>query len=228
MSMLVSDYDGTFSGTITDKLELYLNIKAINKFLENGNTFVIATGRSFESIKREIKRHSIPYNYLICNDGSTLFDKDDNILFANYITKSDIDLISDFLKNENILYNLYNSFGVSYNEKDIVEFEIILNKLNELNKIKEFINNNLSDFCFNKLFMNAFLRKDCHKDFGIKKLVEIISYIGAIYTIGNDYNDIEMLREYNGYKVLFSNIRDLDIPITPTVSTFVKKIMKNI
>ena len=59
MSMLVSDYDGTFNGSVTTSLELNLNIKAVREYMEKGNTFVIATGRAYTSIKGEINRFDL-------------------------------------------------------------------------------------------------------------------------------------------------------------------------
>ena len=42
MKLLVSDYDGTLK---SDVKNLKININAIKKFMDEGNTFCIATGR---------------------------------------------------------------------------------------------------------------------------------------------------------------------------------------
>lgn len=78
MKMVVSDYDGTlFNG----KQSLIDNIEAIDSFRKNCNLFVIATERSFPSIKKEINFYNIPYDYLICNNGSVIFDNNNNVLY---------------------------------------------------------------------------------------------------------------------------------------------------
>ena len=84
MKLLVSDYDGTFN---EDKSlsKINDNIDAVKRFMGNGNLFAFATGRSFYSIKGETSRYKIPYDYLICNNGSAIFDRDDNLIFQNTI-----------------------------------------------------------------------------------------------------------------------------------------------
>ena len=77
--LLVSDYDGTF---YSDLRNLKINIKAIEKFRKAGNLFAISTGRAYDSIKKECKKHNIPYDYLFCNDGAVLFNKDDGLIYA--------------------------------------------------------------------------------------------------------------------------------------------------
>src|SRR5574344_1034320 len=95
MKLLVSDYDGTLKPDIKN---LYLNIEAIKRFKEKGNTFMISTGRSFVSIKKEITKYNIPYDFLSCNDGAILFDNNDNILYKNIIEKELLILLLEQLK----------------------------------------------------------------------------------------------------------------------------------
>ena len=73
MKLLVSDYDGTLKSSVKD---LMLNIEAINKFREKGNLFVIITGRG-KSIREYIEEYNIPYDYLICENGAIIYDKND-------------------------------------------------------------------------------------------------------------------------------------------------------
>ena len=49
--VLVVDYDRTLFINNSDMLN---NINSINKFRENGNIFIIATGRTYNSLKKEI------------------------------------------------------------------------------------------------------------------------------------------------------------------------------
>lgn len=71
MYVLASDYDGTLKTRIHD---LHINIKSLKKFRSLGNKFIIATGRSFESIKKEIDEFEILFDYLSCNDGAVSFN----------------------------------------------------------------------------------------------------------------------------------------------------------
>ena len=85
--LLVSDYDDTL---YTSSKSLYFNILAIEKFRKNGNKFAIATGRNFISIDSLIRKYKIPYDYLICNDGSIIFDNKHNIISAHYLSNSEV------------------------------------------------------------------------------------------------------------------------------------------
>src|SRR5574344_513211 len=85
MKLLVSDYDGTLNPDCTHLEELRLNIKAIRNLKESGHKFMLSTGRNFSSIKEEIKKHNIPYDYLSCNDGAALFNENDELIMASYI-----------------------------------------------------------------------------------------------------------------------------------------------
>ena len=56
MKLLASDYDRTL---YTNEKNLMLNMKAIKKFRLYCNKFVLVTGRSFKSIKKEIEYYNI-------------------------------------------------------------------------------------------------------------------------------------------------------------------------
>lgn len=99
MKLLASDYDGTlhYGGAIMEE-----DLDAIRKWKEDGNLFVLATGRSLQSIKEQIKKFDIPYDYLITNNGGMVFDGSDNEMMANYldyITAIDIIYAAKELEN---------------------------------------------------------------------------------------------------------------------------------
>jgi len=77
MDLLVTDFDGTFYDNNYEN-----NIKFIES-LSNIN-FVIATGRNFPSLKKDLK---IKCDYYICNDGGYILDKDYNLIYRNHINK---------------------------------------------------------------------------------------------------------------------------------------------
>ena len=84
MKLLVSDYDDTL---YTSDYSIRLNVEAIKKFRKNGNLFAISTARDFTSIKEEIKKHNIPYDFLSCYNSNAIYDKDDNIIRVKYLIK---------------------------------------------------------------------------------------------------------------------------------------------
>ena len=78
VKILVADYDNTF---YTDENQLYKNIECIREFQNNGNLFVISTSRSWKSMKKEIDTYKIPFDYLCCNTGGSIFDHDGDLLY---------------------------------------------------------------------------------------------------------------------------------------------------
>ena len=84
MKLIVSDFDLTFFDENYDE-----NIELINSFVDKGNMFIIATGRSYELLKKEIENKNIKFKYLICSDGAVILDENLNIIrqivFDDYI-----------------------------------------------------------------------------------------------------------------------------------------------
>ena len=85
MGMLVSDYDGTF--LTTSKIDLIINCRTIEKYIMDGNYFLLSSGRPYDSIMKQIKKHNIPYTHLGASDGTFLFDSQNNLLKAGRINK---------------------------------------------------------------------------------------------------------------------------------------------
>lgn len=99
MKIVISGFDGT----------LYSNNqiacpKKINKFIREGNLFIIATGRNIALLKKDIDRYGLNVNYFICNDGAMILDQ-----FLNVIYRTDIDdtmirsLYNDLRDDTNVL-----------------------------------------------------------------------------------------------------------------------------
>lgn len=226
MKLLAVDYDGTFK---TDIKNFYLNIIEVEKFREKGNKFAIVTGRSFKSIKRELKRYDIKYDYLSCNNGLVIFDANDNLVAEFPLDKETIELVND-TKTYN--YNIqsieyYDAYSKTQNLDNVVEIGIKFNG----NKSCKIYKNTLE-----KLMPNVSLYKDNKRVFIGDKVnksdaVYLISqleniYPSDIYTIGDGNNDLEMLKKYNGHRVLYSypSLWNKKIPVTREVHTFVKKL----
>lgn len=208
--MLVADYDDTFYKNEEDLNE---NLKRMKKFKEQGNVFVIATSRSWKSISEEIHKHNIPYDYVCCNTGAGIFDKNGKQIYANYLAKDqkeEVEKILDMflLTKPNALS--ITRFGIQEEqEKDsntIVGYKIKGNE-EDLNFLNTLFENSpvTSDFQIiwkkdqGKLFLNNKLNT---KDKAIEQLGEVfpISDYNVI-TVGDDDVDFTMLKRYNGYRM---------------------------
>lgn len=229
MKLLVVDYDGTFKSNIKN---LNINIKKINEFMKKGNKFVIATGREYKSLKDEINFYDIKYDYIICNNGLVIFDNMDNIVYINPLIKEELDFIYKFIKKEDKLdiIKLYNAYSSTVIPKDILEVLAVFETIKTAKKVKkelEKFKNELHCYQFEK---SIFIGKCSTKATAIKEIEKIEDIKKEdIYTVGNDINDIEMLKEYNGYKMLNSNKQLLfqKIPIVRQVHTLAKKLIKD-
>ena len=76
--MIVSDYDETFY--LNDK-DIENNKIAVDEFRKHGNIFVIATGRSYFDLQNKVNMYHFEYDYALINHGSTIIDKNNNIIY---------------------------------------------------------------------------------------------------------------------------------------------------
>lgn len=227
MKLLVSDYDGTFNED--NKLsKINKNIDAVKRFMDNGHIFAFATGRSYDSIKKEITKYHIPYNYLICSNGSIVFDRKDRVLFQNTIL---VDTVKKTLRYLNKLgfvksLELRDAYGRSTSDyNNVCEIVCTLKFKNSLDArmVREEI-----AFLDSFSFMNVIIfKEELDKKDGIY-VVSGIEGIGKedIYTIGDASNDRGMLDEFNGFKMPYSypEIMFSEARIVRSVKSLVRKI----
>lgn len=91
MKLLATDYDGTLK--FADGV-LPADMAAIRQWRKDGNLFAIVTGRSKESITKEMEENDIQVDFLVTNNGGMVFDANDNILLSSTLdTITAIDLM---------------------------------------------------------------------------------------------------------------------------------------
>ena len=202
MNLLVSDYDQTLS---MDDITIKLNIKKINEFRKNGNLFMLSTGRDYQSIKKEIKKYNINYDYLSCSDGTSLYDTSDNIFLAK-LDYEDLKK-TEYLK---LKYKLMISFfDINSDESRLPEERIIEIKSPSYKKIMAEILPYFDKYLINsdyKCYYNCILikPKGVNKSTTIAYLEKKLDLSKKdIFTIGDHDNDSEMIRDYNGFSMLW-------------------------
>lgn len=210
MFVLVSDYDGTFKTRIHD---LKINIREIKKFRERGNIFAIATGRPFSSIEKEINKHGIELDFLACNDGAAIFDDKLNQVKAHYLTPEQLTFISSLLGEYPNL-----SLGRFFSPKEIfknsipepIEIEIIKEPGTSF---KPFISNlqlTYPSLHYFKAGKSLFIKGSVTKSTAVAEITNCLNFEVPkkhIYTIGDELNDIEMIRDYNGVRMFEAHPR---------------------
>lgn len=226
MIILASDYDGTLkiNGKIAEADD-----QAIRSFQAQGNLFGIVTGRTVGMIKHELMKYHVPFDFLICANGATIVNQDYHILEQTDLCFDDaLDLIEDCKqRNVSIIVSDGNQYGPLFdhrknisnhkqapepNEDRISGDEILKRKriglmvicsdsLEESLSLKNELEQKYKgkmNFHYNNGVIDV-TAWNVDKSQGIKKLEE--KWKVSFNVIGDGYNDICMLDEFNSFAV---------------------------
>ena len=193
MNLIISDFDGTFYDNNYEE-----NIKFVES-IKNNYDFVVATGRHFKSLKRDLK---ISCKYYICNDGGYIVDDKEKIIYKNYLNDNELKIVYDRIKElkyEDYYIDYIEYFDVKIN-KNASKISIKIRD-NNAHEDMNYIINNLNDTYgyLSENWINILPKKSC-KEEAIDKLLKITNYEN-VYVIGNEINDYGMLKKYNGYLI---------------------------
>lgn len=191
MKMLVSDYDNTFSVDIKN------NINSVQNFMKN-NIFVIATGRSFIDFKKVEEKYNIKYNYLIIDHGATIV-YDDKIIYTKCIDNDVLKKLINLLNN-NIVFLCSGLKKINILE-NITKINVHYDDIETSKKMNDFLNTNYKDY-INSYLINPYTIEItsnlASKRIAIDYLNDVLN-VDSIYTIGDSYSDIDMIKSYNGF-----------------------------
>ena len=200
--ILVSDYDQTFY--LNDK-DIEKNKKSVENFRKQENIFIFATGRSYFDFMNKAEQYKLKWDYLIINHGATILDKNNNII-SNYTIDNDVikNIKKDLEIEKAIKYfccNLENS-RTDFNDKDLTKIYAKYEK-DKAEQINSLINKKYSEFvnCYlvSGNAVEIISNKTC-KSYAIEEIAQIEKVNREnIFTIGDGYSDIEMIKNYNGY-----------------------------
>ena len=227
--LLVCDYDQTLN---FDFLTFMYNLRKVRQFREKNNIFAISTGRCYDSIIYEIKKYSIPYDYLSCSDGMTLYDNNNHLLFASYIDPSVIaylETICNWTKliKEMQKYHILDHKG----DGDVVECVLKTMTLENMRYLRETLKTTLPTIKVNNFLTTLYLKNAANnKSLTIEKIKELEGiYDYNIYTIGDHNNDVSMIRDYNGSCMMLSTkkARMYSLKRYLTVGQFINDIMND-
>ena len=229
MYILSSDFDGTLfiNGSISQK-----DRDAINKFREEGNLFIINTGRSLPDIFHQFDTQNLEADYYIGSNGSMVADKNRKTLYKSEFSKDLSKEIYGFFKDKLsqdvffIAIDDENLTGVEFYDKDFVFFKDKYTNINEAftdnivtmfaqardkENTAKIIKKLKSEFGDRAIFTNTAPYIDITQNLNNKATgLNIIEQVETnniidIYTIGDELNDVSMLTAYNGYIMDHSN-----------------------
>lgn len=234
--ILVSDYDGTL---FLNDDDIRINIQMIDEFRKKGNFFVIATGRSYESIKKQIKKYNISFDYLILGHGTVILDRKEKPInfyaIDNLVAKNIINSISSF-KNNISKIRLYGILkeDININDESVTKIRILTKTIEASKNISEYINSNFNEYVKSYVIdATEYIFTEIisiNTDKG-KAIEEILKYKNVskenVYVIGDGSNDIEMIEKYNGYGMINSDqcVINVSIKIYNSVSDLIKEII---
>ena len=209
--IIVSDYDRTLKidGKISDN-----NLKAIKRFRELGNIFVINTGRSYQYFQKEMKNQSFSFDYAICGSGSQIVDNQFKLIDFTQINVEEITSLIDRIYESSALlfqfsspnyYEVHKREDNTWNEPDFIEsINTCACRFNTIEEASSFhstikcgeISAHLNYFSIDMTHKNT------NKSNGIDRLIEQLSLDRShIYVIGDGINDLPMIIKFNGYAV---------------------------
>lgn len=231
--MLVSDYDQTFY--LNDQ-DIEINKKEVKNFRDKGNIFIIATGRSFLDFKNKVNMYDIAYDYVILNHGATILDKNDNIIF-NFPIYSEV--IGD-IKNDICLEESINNFccsglesRVDFIHSDLTKIHVKYDTKDKAEKVNKIINNKYSKYVISYYVTSnsiEIISNKTNKSNAIKLLTKKLDIDDEnVYSIGDGYSDIEMVRDFKGYCMTDSvdELKQVAISKMESVSDLLKELLND-
>lgn len=204
MRLIVSDLDGTLLLRGETKLHR-LTISAIEKILDKGAIFCVASGRNYGELKR-IFEGFCDKIYFIANDGALIVHKEKTI-YETPIDNTELKLFND--EKTFVAHGKYLSFVKSESERFVrnikEQYFGHIVRIYGTEEIDEPIykmtlyNQNDSSFDLGKIYYDKsiceYVKKDINKGKAVSELLKILKMNEADVTaIGDGLNDIEMLK----------------------------------
>lgn len=228
MKVLASDYDGTLR---TQERVNKKDLDMIHEFRKAGHMFGLVTGRSMESIKTEIEKNGIEFDFIVANNGGVIYDRNFKKLQCLYFDfNRALDIISyikgvdcvsyvindgyhryKFAVNEAAIDHKYADMPNNNNREEdvldngkIAQLVISLNDSVLAEEIAHHINVNFKGYACAYVNINCV---DIVPD-GVSK-AEGLYFIeneydlvhDDIYAIGDSFNDLPMIEEFHGCAV---------------------------
>ena len=200
--ILVSDFDGTLRQDNGDMERVRL---AIEVFRGIGNTFVIATGRSYPDFDMAISRYGLSFDYVILNHGATVLDLQNRVLENLVLDDELVKTLEKELKSDLSVkcyvgdcWRNYLDFGVREVTKITAEYQSREKALERCKEINLQYADNLK--CFYAGAGNLeIVSIEADKSRAIEKLQTQLNWKDEdISVIGDDINDLGMIGRYGG------------------------------
>lgn len=230
--IIISDFDDTIY--VNQKIEKEI-VELVHKFREEGNLLIIASGSSYPSLISKIGNSGLEYDYLICDHGCNII-KDDKLIYYKLIDNDIVEeLIRDYEleKGENNFIISMDKGNADFDNKEISKIHISFTNKGDDFKVREKLinkyNNKINVYCLVNYYNSIeIINGECSKLNAIQKIIDTEKIeSNNIYTIGDGYSDIEMVKKYNGYCVKKSvdELKNVSSKVYDTFKDFISDII---
>lgn len=229
MKILASDFDETIY-FVNNQEKTRKNIAAIREFISSGNIFCIITGRNYSDLKLLLNDLSLPYSYLICEDGAKIFNNIDYCLDTILLKRSEIESIVPILEENNCDYYLDDGYNKTTNYDDCVKIVVNCQDDSFKQKIVKIIKENSNVHIYASRTHVNIINESVNKENALKRLLNIeeLDY-HLLYVIGDNDNDYEMLKTFRGatLKKHHPKLDELNKKEYDTLKEYVEELMQN-
>ena len=229
MKILASDFDETIY-FLDDKEKNKKNAEAIRNFISQGNIFCIITGRNYTVLKQLLKEENIPYSYLICEDGAKIFNNVDYCLDTILLEENEVKEIVKILEEEKCDYYLDDGYNKTEYYKDCVKAVVRCSDKQEKERIVNQEKEKIDVHIYASRTHVNIIHKTVNKKNALKKLfnIEHLDY-NNLHVIGDNDNDYEMIKEFNGVVIKKHNkvLDELNTKEYDTLSDYIEELMNN-
>lgn len=224
MKIAASDFDGTLyrNGDVTKE-----EIEAIKKWRENGNLFGVITGRNYASLREDLDLFDVEYDFIISTNGALIRDGQGNVLRSFEVDAEIAKGLLDIGIKHNAIWSelMYlDSFHRRVIEHRTADAEMKINRdiLNETASFHQmsFTFPDIDDALNLTEYINETYKGKLSAYsliYGDTANIDIVQYgvskASALYTLGemknvckediitfgDNFNDIPMIREFDGY-----------------------------
>ena len=219
--ILASDFDGTmFVGHELNPK----NLEFINEFKSEGNKFGIVTGRDLYMTKLVIEEYHIPFDFIICNNGTVVYDSEYNVMFGEVLDDriyqqllSDQDLDRSYyrvISNPDGRY-IIEGFDVEGTRNQYYTEVITMEEARGLKNVYQvdtkYENHDIvlgmidkAEQKYPTIQIHPNIETIDYAPPGTNKchaLEEVVAHFGDenVVTIGDGLNDLKMIEKYDGY-----------------------------
>ena len=228
MKFLASDFDNTIFFP-DDKALTNKNIKSIKNFISKGNMFCIITGRNYTDLKLLLNKYNIPYSYLVCEDGAKIFNNLDYCIDTTYLDEDVINKIKDILEEIGCDYYLDDGYNKTDYLKDVVKIVVNCKDKKEKDNIVDTIKAKIDIHIYASRTHVNIINKNVNKKYALNKLIELENLNTEINVIGDNDNDYEMLKSFNGGVIKNHHpiLNELNKKEYESISEYIEELMKN-